>query len=112
MRLSYPAKVEKAFDEAPHTKDEFGETWTGPQLFAVKIPKPVNGDHWGNWYYNTSNPPSLDYKPYKYEVIIDELNTPQGFTHWVVHLLGKSWGRDSIGDFVQAVYDLDLIGKW
>ena len=37
---------------------------------------------------------------------LSELQTSQGLNHWMRHLNEKDWGRESMGDFVNAVMDI------
>jgi hypothetical protein len=113
---SYPEKVDTHYKQhQPPTEPGTLVCWTASELLKAGAtePTPVNGDRWGDWCYNTSEPPSIDYcgggyKSCPYQVLLDDVNTDRKLIHWVGHLMGKDWGRKSIGDFLAALYDLDV----
>jgi hypothetical protein len=89
------------------------------QLVVVKVSelrapnRPAHGHRWGDWVLNLepASNPSLDYvgKWYAndpYEVCLSQLRTWGGLNHWMQHLSEKDWGRESMGDFVNAVMDV------
>jgi hypothetical protein len=86
---------------------------SGDDLLNMPRTKPMHGDRWGDWVLNLepANNPSLDYvgKWYRnnpYQILLPELQTWAGLNHWMRHLNEKDWGRESMGDFVNAVMDI------
>jgi hypothetical protein len=86
---------------------------SGDDLLNMPRTKPAHGDRWGDWMLNLepADNPSLDYvgKWYRhnpYQICLSELQTWQGFNHWMHHLSEKDWGQESMGDFVKAVMDI------
>jgi hypothetical protein len=85
---------------------------------------PRNGHRWGNWRLSTSRGiPSLDFigKPHSracpYEIVLSRIFSPEdtyrdsrGFVGWIKHLHGKSWGREGMSDFVDAVLTIGCYG--
>ena len=75
--------------------------------------RPVHGSRWGDWVLNLEpkDNPSLDYvgrwyRNNPYWIRLSALQTWQGLNHWMLHLNEKDWGRESMGDFVNAVMDI------
>jgi hypothetical protein len=72
-----------------------------------------HGSRWGDWVLNLEpgDNPSLDYvgrwyRHNPYWIRLSELQTWAGLNHWMHHLNEKNWGRESMGDFVNAVMSI------
>ena len=119
MSMSYPEKVQRMYAEI--TNRYAGEAIPASAL-DIDIPVPRNGDRWGDWVLNTSEPASLDYiggfyqaSPYWIRLdrifsLDDTYRSNPGFTGWIKHLHDKEWGRKSMGDFVDAVLTIGRYG--
>lgn len=85
----------------------------------VEIPR--HGTRWGDWVLDTQQP-SLDYvggvyKRHPYWIGLcdlfsdsDDYGRWPGFVKFVKHLYGKVWGRENMGDFVNAMLTIDFYG--
>ena len=51
---------------------------------------------WGNWRYNPSLPPSLDFVPCQYEVVLDRIDTEAKLGNWLLHFADKQWAPQLI----------------
>jgi hypothetical protein len=117
--MDYQIRRQKQWDRVPC------ESYSGLKVYRLADvpdgPVPEHGDMWGDWRLNTSFPPSLDYvgghyrsHPYQIElgrVFRDGgLTWREGFMEWIEHLHGKTWGRASMGEFVDAVLTIGQYG--
>jgi len=70
---------------------------------------PSNGWRWGNWVLFSGEPPTLRFQfPGRrryFHVPLREAAGP-GFQRWVKHLEEKSWGRESLSDFLDAITEI------
>lgn len=66
---------------------------------------------WGNWRYGPTDPPSIDYHPYRYEIVLTRIDTVSRLGDWLLHMSEKGWiTTEDLGNLVKAVQDLEYIG--
>ena len=69
------------------------------------------GKAWDNWSYNPSEPPSIDYTPYRYEIVLMRIANDGDLGAWLLHLVDKQWiTAEDIGNLVLAITDLEQVG--
>ncbi|AWM39795.1 hypothetical protein GobsT_18380 [Gemmata obscuriglobus] len=67
--------------------------------------------HWGNWVYNPAEPPSIDYKPQQYEIVLTRIDSTAKLGDWLLHLNEKNWiTAEDLGNLVKGVEALASIG--
>jgi hypothetical protein len=76
---------------------------------------PRTGHSWGEWRLSTTEPISLDYG--NYEIALDRIFRASDtyrecplLVSWIKHLNDKGWGKESMGDFVDAVLTIGRFG--
>ncbi len=111
--MQYQLKVNA---QAAAVTDERGHICLGDLTVII----PEAGDEWGQWILRVTEPPSLDYvcDGYPdYEIPLNEIFNRRdnytrcpGLVNWIKHLHTKSWGRRSLGDFVDAAITIGSYG--
>jgi hypothetical protein len=87
--------------------------WKKASDVTISWPLPKDGENWGNWRLNMSEPVSLDfhgayYKHDPYWIPLKDMATFEGLGHWLHHLSEKHdriFTDVDLGQLVRAVVD-------